>query len=155
MVFVHKTGIYVIESKNYGGYVVGSSEDIHWYQRFKNDRRKQFKFYNPIFQNNGHVKRLSKVLGKDIDKYFVPIVVFGNRCDIRKLRIDREYTVIGVNKLIEVVEKEIVTRKTVLNEKEVTWVSNKLKTYTNASDELKKEHAINANKTKKYAEKNL
>src|SRR5690606_3577297 len=47
IVFIHSTGIHVIESKNFGGYVVGNENEVTWEQRFFDDKNKMFKFYNP------------------------------------------------------------------------------------------------------------
>ena len=54
-------GIFVIETKNYKGWITGTDYSEQW---TKNMYGKKYKFRNPIIQNYGHVKALEEVLGK-------------------------------------------------------------------------------------------
>ncbi len=65
-------GIFVIETKNYKGWIYGSEQSNQW---IKNMYGKKYQFRNPIKQNFGHVKSLESFLELSIDK-FIPIVVF-------------------------------------------------------------------------------
>ena len=56
LVYLHETGIYVIESKNYSGWIFGDEKSQNWMQTFPNGQK--FSFYNPIKQNKGHIKVL-------------------------------------------------------------------------------------------------
>lgn len=67
-------GLFVIETKNYSGWIYASDND-YWTQ--VNYRRKN-KFYNPIKQNNGHVNVLKHYLKKYSDIKYIPIVVFSS-----------------------------------------------------------------------------
>jgi hypothetical protein len=53
LIFIHETGIYVLESKNYSGWIFGKEEDKHWTQTFTNG--KKVSFYNPVIQNKTHI----------------------------------------------------------------------------------------------------
>lgn len=73
-------GVFVIETKGYGGAIYGGENSEYWTQYFK---RTNYKFYNPILQNGGHIRFLSYLL-KDIGiNKFISIVVFDNRADLR------------------------------------------------------------------------
>lgn len=54
-------GIFVIETRNYSGWIFGSETSYNWTQVIY--KRKQ-KFYNPIKQNEGHIKALMHYLGE-------------------------------------------------------------------------------------------
>ena len=60
LVFIHETGIYVIESKNYSAWIYGNGDDQDWTQVFPNG--KKYPFYNPIKQNETHIRALQHVL---------------------------------------------------------------------------------------------
>ena len=48
LVFINKTGMYVIESKNYSGKIYGSKENKYWMQIL--DNKKRNRFYSQIFE---------------------------------------------------------------------------------------------------------
>ena len=64
LIFLHESGIYVFESKNYSGWIFGSENQKYWTQSFS-DRRggtKKYKFYNPLWQNDTHIRALQKII---------------------------------------------------------------------------------------------
>lgn len=66
-------GIFVIETKNYSGTVYGAANDMYW--RHINRAGVASKMYNPIRQNNGHIKALARVLDLGYER------VVNNSCD--------------------------------------------------------------------------
>lgn len=58
--------IFVIEMKNYYGFITGKEYDDKWCQHFG---RRKYYFINPIHQNYGHIKSLSNVLNLDSSKF--------------------------------------------------------------------------------------
>lgn len=79
-IIVSKFGIFVIETKNYQGWIFGAENQEQWTQVFQNG--KKFQFYNPIRQNYGHIKTLSQLLALDLS-YFYSIIWFGSGCEIK------------------------------------------------------------------------
>ena len=79
-VVVSNYGIFVIETKNYKGWIFGSETKLHWKQViYKNT----YQFYNPIYQNQSHIKALRIYMP---DLYRVPmvsIVVFLGNCNLK------------------------------------------------------------------------
>ncbi|MFB4371023.1 MULTISPECIES: NERD domain-containing protein [unclassified Pseudomonas] len=59
-VFLSVYGIFVLETKNMGGWIFGGERQAQWTQRF---RRRSFKFQNPLRQNYKHLKALEAALG--------------------------------------------------------------------------------------------
>ena len=79
-VVISNYGVFVIETKNYSGWIYGSETKPYWKQTF---RRSSYEFYNPIFQNRSHILALRAQLS-DLNRVpFVPIVVFTGRCDLK------------------------------------------------------------------------
>ena len=78
-VVVSQYGVFVIETKDYRGWIHGGANSDYWTQSF---RSQSFKFYNPVLQNSGHVKALSNMLSLD-PSLFVSIVAFTENADLR------------------------------------------------------------------------
>lgn len=55
-----RKGIFVIETKNLNGILIGDVDQTHW--KHINHLKKENQIYNPIFQNNGHLKHISALL---------------------------------------------------------------------------------------------
>ena len=55
-------GIFVIETKQYNGYITGSKYDYKW---IRHTRGKKYEYTNPIRQNYGHVKSIAELLNID------------------------------------------------------------------------------------------
>jgi len=71
-VVVADTGIFVIETKHYSGWIFGGPNDSQWTQVIY---RKKSRFQNPIRQNYGHVRTLQSLFTLS-DEAFIPVVVF-------------------------------------------------------------------------------
>ncbi len=85
-------GIFVIETKNYKGWIFGYENSEYWTQNLYGTK---YKFYNPCRQNKYHVNAISKLLGLPLD-CFIPIVVFTNKAT---LHIHVETTVVSLSRL--------------------------------------------------------
>lgn len=72
-------GVFVIETKNYKGWITGSEFGDNW---TKNMYGKKYTFRNPLKQNYAHVKALESKLGIEEDK-FIPIVAFSGNSEIK------------------------------------------------------------------------
>lgn len=79
-VIVSRFGIFVIEAKNFGGWIFGSADQPQWTQSLPGG--KKFKFQNPLRQNHRHVKALSEFLGLPEDK-FHSVVMFWGECEFK------------------------------------------------------------------------
>jgi restriction system protein len=66
------TGIFVIETKHYQGWIFGGSNQNEWTQVIF---KKKSRFQNPIRQNYGHLKTLQSMFTLPEDN-FIPVVVF-------------------------------------------------------------------------------
>jgi len=71
-VLIADTGIFVIETKHYSGWIFGNPQDSQWTQTFY---RKKSGFQNPLRQNYAHVKALQSLFDLP-DNQFHSLVVF-------------------------------------------------------------------------------
>lgn len=96
-VVVSDYGIFVIETKNYKGWILGYENSQNWTQviyKYKN------KFYNPVLQNRGHIYALKYVLREYRNLEFISIVVFTNKAT---LKTTTQTDVINLNKLLKTI----------------------------------------------------
>lgn len=75
-IVVSPYGLFVIETKNYKGYITGSENGDKW------TKNKRFSILNPIRQNYGHIKALSELLDLPED-IFISIVVFSVEANVK------------------------------------------------------------------------
>lgn len=78
-VVISRYGVFVIETKNYKGWVYGSENSEHWTQNIYGYK---YQLYNPIRQNASHVCAICNLLSITRDKT-IPIVVFAGSATVR------------------------------------------------------------------------
>ena len=102
-VIVSCYGIFVIETKNYKGWIFGSENAYEWTQVIFNNK---YKLYNPVKQNLGHVKALQANLVDYPNLDYFPIVVFTGSA---RLKVHSSYPVIKFYRLLKTIKssKEI------------------------------------------------
>ncbi|WP_201511073.1 NERD domain-containing protein [Psychrobacter alimentarius] len=79
-VIISVYGIFVIETKNYKGWIYGSEKQKQWTQVFQNGSK--FKFQNPLRQNYLHIKTLADLLGLEL-RYFHSMIAFIGECELK------------------------------------------------------------------------
>ena len=93
-IVVSRYGVFVIETKNYSGWIFGKADDAEWTQKFY---RKRETFENPLRQNYAHICALVENLR--IDKsYFHNVVAFTDNCEFKKKRPEK---VISTRQIVE------------------------------------------------------
>lgn len=60
-IFINDNGVFVIETKNYSGRIYGKDSQTYWTQVLAYGKYKN-KIYNPVMQNETHIKQLQKIL---------------------------------------------------------------------------------------------
>lgn len=73
---ISKFGIFVIESKDYKGWIFGSKEQAYWTQSLRGIGRNTFQFQNPLRQNWSHIQSLKLLLPSISEDTYKNIVVF-------------------------------------------------------------------------------
>lgn len=111
VVLLDSSGLYVIESKNYSGWIFGRENEEYWTQSIltgdkKNHHNAKVKnrFYNPIRQNIGHINALKELI-KDDGVPLYSVVAFSNRCTLKKIILTSgDHIVVNRSELARTVE---------------------------------------------------
>jgi hypothetical protein len=74
-IIVSKFGVFVIETKNFAGWIFGSAHQKMWMQKFPRGSRQ---FQNPLHQNYKHARTLGELLGLESDVIHSLIVFVGD-----------------------------------------------------------------------------
>lgn len=115
-ILVAATGIFVIETKHYSGWIFGDPHESEWTQvHFQ----KKFRFQNPIRQNYGHVKAVQSLFTLPEDN-FVPLVVFTGRAEF-KTDLGP-----GVLKLIGLARNLNSERPVIFDEKKMAYIIGRI-----------------------------
>lgn len=142
VVFITQKGIFVIESKNYSGWIFGDEKSAYWTAMLPNKSKN--KFYNPIKQNQSHIKWLGEFLGSDIPLF--SIVVFSERCELKKVTVQNpDIYVIKRDSLYAAVRKIWDNSIDKLDENEISSVYKKLEVLTHMDQAVKTTHIENIN----------
>ncbi|WP_404331667.1 NERD domain-containing protein [Mesobacillus maritimus] len=103
-VLIGPQGIFVIETKNYKGWITGSEHKETWTQT--NYKRKD-KFYNPIWQNSGHIKALRVAIGDNLNDVPIhSIIVFGRQAELKFTQPFKQATVMNCHQLLSHIKLE-------------------------------------------------
>jgi len=140
LMITHK-GIFVFESKNYSGWIFGSDTQKYWYQTLPKGRGRSHKekFYNPILQNNTHIKYLKSLIGNDIPIYSV--ITFSERCTLKKLEVDTtKVSVINRNQVRGLVKSISDNKEPILTDNQIEELYQKLYPFTQVDDSVKSKH---------------
>lgn len=139
LVMINETGIYVVESKNYSGWIFGDDREKYWTQTMPNGKKQ--KFYNPVWQNESHIKALQELLRmKDIE-VFRSYIVFSIRCTIKAMTISRSHVVVmNRDSLYKTALEEGRHRKTIFSAERVEELFQLLKPYTVVTEEERQRH---------------
>ena len=106
LVVVTKVGIIVFEVKDFSGWIFGNGNHSQWTQVLAYGKSK-FRFYNPIMQNNGHIKHLKKQLRQFESIPFYSVVVFYGDCVLKDISFVPEGTFLVKSKRVFEVMKII------------------------------------------------
>jgi len=141
VMMLHKTGIYVFESKNYSGWILGTENQKTWTQSLPGKRGKAHKehFLNPIWQNKLHIKWLQDQLGEMYSIHSV--IVFSDRCELKNIKMtSNEATVIKRNIIKKTIQKMISNYAETITQDQINAIFEKLYPMTQVSEDVKKKH---------------
>ena len=137
-VVVSEYGIFVIETKNYQGWIYGGNYSEYWTQNIFGQK---YELRNPILQNQGHIRALKRLLPDVPSDSYIPIVAFSRRAT---LKLSTNEPVVYWSKL----RREIRSYKTRrLTPEMVQQVYSALLSSHQNSKEKRKEHVKNVKTT--------
>ena len=90
LLYITKVGIFVIESKNYKGWIFGTDTNKNWTEVLYTRKTwtnpngsEKHSFYNPIMRNNTHINWLKRYLKINVPMF--SLSVFSNNCEFKDL----------------------------------------------------------------------
>ena len=142
-VFICKKGLFVFESKNFAGYIFGDEKQREWtVSLLAGNKTVKHKFYNPILQNNTHIRYLKRYLNTPIPIYSV--IVFSDRGELKKIPNNTESTTILQTREVQSYLSFLqFSSADVMTPDEVYDVFLKLLSLTIVSEEKQQDHITN------------
>ncbi|MCD7807690.1 MAG: NERD domain-containing protein [Lachnospiraceae bacterium] len=138
LVMIHQKGIFVFESKNYSGWIFGSDDQLNWTQCLPNGEKNRF--YNPVRQNQTHMRALATYLERPVSD-FISYIVFSERCTLKKVPEDTDSVVIvrrpDMLKKLRAYFRKAPDRYT---HEEIQAIAGSLNCLVNRSTEEKQQH---------------
>lgn len=121
---ITQKALYVLEVKNYKGYIFGSEENLNWTVTLKHVNRKKsksgkvykktniskHKFYNPLKQNKTHINKIKNLTNIIDNVPIINIVVFGKNSVIKDVTSSNEVYVLHhceIKKTIIAIEAQL------------------------------------------------
>ncbi len=150
IVMIHKTGIYIFESKNFSGGIYGNYKDKYWTQALGYYHNC---FYNPILQNEKHIKYIDDLFNGRFKNNIYSFVVFSDRCRLKKVKYSGDVRVVRRSNLVRNIRKRIVNTTNLLSKDDLMTIYNELRKYINASDTVKEQHLKRFNNEQDYLRK--
>jgi len=144
VMMIHKSGIYVFESKNYSGWIFGNEKSKTWTQTLPQGKKSHKEHsLNPIMQNKLHIKWLVNTL-KTEEIPIHSIIVFSERCTLKKVEVTSpNIKVIKRGNVKAVVAKIDLETNSLINDSEINRIYDKLYPYTQVSSDTKMKHVQN------------
>lgn len=145
VVLLHESGIYVLESKNYSGWIFGTESERYWTQTLPagGGRTQKARFFNPIIQNKGHVKWLQAFLADRM----LPIysyVVFSDHCTLKKVTLTSgKHQVMNRRNLLSAIQKNVSRVGARLSKYEIDVLFQMLYPLTQVEEAVKERHVRN------------
>ena len=162
VLIIHSKGLFVIESKNYSGWIFGNEKQRQWTQTLPISYGRSHKeyFYNPILQNQAHIRALRPLINDNIPIY--SIIAFSDNCTLKKVTVNSDVLVTQYDKLrYEFLYRIGNLQSEILNETEIEDFFENLLSYSQVTNDVKIQHIKNINLSNKeiyevdnYDEKN-
>ncbi len=126
LVLIHETGLYVFEVKHYKGTIYGKDTDHTWTQYFRTVNNETF--YNPILQNEGHIKALREMIP---NAPVVSFVVFTNpEVDLRVENNNDSVIICRLDQMLSKLKSVINARTQYFNMELIDKFFQKLRPYS-------------------------
>ncbi|MED1601722.1 nuclease-related domain-containing protein [Alkalihalophilus marmarensis] len=139
LMMIHKTGIYVVESKNYSGWIYGHENQQYWTQTLEN--KKKNRFYNPIWQNEIHINALKYAMQREDENLFNSLIVFSERCTLKDVTCNSlNVAVLKRNQLKRMLTDHIKIAPPILTHFEMNKIYYTLQKYAHADESVKVAH---------------
>lgn len=145
IIVISEIGIYVIENKNYNGWIFGSYNNLKWTVTYNSNEK--YQFYNPILQNNSHLEEIKKYIPPKYTHCLKSIIIFSDNATLKKVpESNNNYTIINTSEIYDLIKNE--KNKKTIPEETIYNLSNYFYEYTKITEEEKQKHIDNINQLK-------
>lgn len=152
LVLISSGGVYVLESKYFGGWIFEREDDNQWTQSFwAGNKKHSSRFYNPIKQNENHIIAIERYL--DIHRmYFYNCSVFSDHCELKNITLNNNTNakVFHLKDLVGNVRHNDRLKGNILTLEAQDEIYNMLLPMANRSEEFKQEHINRIKRNKGY-----
>lgn len=139
LIYLSIQGIFVIESKNYSGWIFGNEKQKYWTQTFEN--KQKFRFFNPIWQNAAHISALKEVLPEELSQHLHSLIVFNNQAILKKVTVASENIhVIKREQLKSTLNQLGRSRAASFTLNRLNEIADLLSTFTHPDEQVKAQH---------------
>lgn len=136
IIMISTKGIYVVENKNYSGWIFGDEQSKNWCETLKG---KKFFCYNPVKQNKSHIRNLEKVLNIGEDKY-ISLITFNKNAILKKVKTESPKLYVKKYDELKKFIKEQEKCPDILQHEEIEEIYENLLPGTQLNDKEKQEH---------------
>lgn len=140
LVFINKTGIYVIEVKNFTCNLEGNNT-TDWVRKEFNGQRNRI--HNPVKQNLSHIKSLQKLLHHYPSEYFKNIILLSDSCKYNydnNTELPYETRVINYKDLKATIRDLTKESNEIFSDENIYRIYNELEQYARYSYEDRMKH---------------
>jgi len=144
--------IYVIEMKDFAGWIFGSEHNTYWRQTFTHYKAKtsgnnytksgvsRYSFYNPIKQNAEHIRVLKKLLRLPHNIRVFNIVVFGFQSTLKDIKHSKHNYVVRITDLYFLIDDIEKTLPISINLEEMIEITDAIYSYDSILNSERTEH---------------
>lgn len=146
LLYITTRGLFVIENKNYAGYIFGSEQNKSWTVTLYagktwrgGNKVEKYQFYNPIWQNRTHIKHLKSYLNSDV-KIF-SLIAFSDRGNLKDVNVNSpDVYVFNHSNLSKVLRAIWDENDDIMNENQIDEIYNNLIPLTNVDKSVTQKH---------------
>lgn len=142
---IYRSGIYVIECKDYKGWVFGNDINDEWtvsYYGGRYNNSEKHSFYNPIKQNQGHIRFInSRTIGMNVPIH--NLVVFSNDCTLKNITNNTDAYIINEDILYQTIRNIDLCVGDVLSQTRINELYYRFQNYNVADSLVEEEHVRN------------
>lgn len=120
MLFIHESGVYVMDMKKMGGWINGREDDLQWMQLLHREQQKLFD--NPIHDVKRSIYAVQEHLPEMSRDLYEAIVVFADDCSFQKIEITSQHVDVMKVKDVKAWTKTLAGQ--VMSEEEINTVYN-------------------------------